>query len=137
MIELKEMKLPCLVSCYREQYAEVFDIYITAEAVRFLIKDEIKDNSILDGLELYKCDLQEYIEESALSNIDDDGEYEYECESKLAYVYIQDIVKLINNILDGLITEETIDKWLTYFDVDEMDLYEDIDEWWESIGKDD
>ena len=92
------------------------------KSARYLIKDEISDSSILDGLEIYECTLQELLDEVIFNSIDDDGEFEYECESKCAENYIQSLALLINRILDGSITEDNVDDYLKYFSDGDFDF---------------
>lgn len=113
--ELKCATIPCTISCYSEGYAESFELYLGEESARYLIKDDITDVSILDGLELCECTLQELLDEVIENSIDDGGEYEYECESECAENYINSLALLINRILDGSITEHNLNEYLEYF----------------------
>lgn len=119
--ELDCPTIPCCVSCYSAEYSEVFPLSMGEESVRYLIKDKISDPSILEGLEFYKCTLQDLCDEVVLSSIDDDGEFEYESESPAAENYINSLALLINRILDGTITEDTIDDYLKYFSDGDFD----------------
>lgn len=113
--DLKCATIPCTISCYSEGYADSFELYLGEESARFLIKDDISDVSILDGLELCECTLQELLDDVIVNSIDDGGEYEYECESECAENYIKSLALLINRILDGTITEENLNDYLVYF----------------------
>ena len=68
-----------------------------------------------------ECTLQDLCDEVVLSSIDDDGEFEYESESPAAENYINSLALLINRILDGTITEDTIDDYLKYFSDGDFD----------------
>ncbi len=120
--ELDCVKIPCTISCYSEEYSECFELYMGEKSARYLIKDEISDSSILDGLEIHECTLQELLDEVIFNSIDDDGEFEYECESECAENYIQSLALLINRILDGSITEDNVDDYLNYFSDGDFDF---------------
>lgn len=127
---VKDTEITILLSAYEggtcgDGWTDYGTLYLSRPQILYLISSECEDESIFDGLETEEIDLEDEAMDMAESGAfpegrDDEFEHwkcSYEIERALNFV--ESWTYLLNRILQGLVSEDKLENWLSYFDDEE------------------
>lgn len=130
---VKSRSFPCTFNASLDYWSTEGVLYFDRDELMYLISERIRENDLFDTVNMRTLNLEEKLHNQAYEAAFPDGDVDArnvdcwcDCESIKNYIRSWEI--LINKILDGEISESSIEDWMSYFSSVEME-WETIEEY--------